>query len=116
MSIAVAELRDFLIGCARQRQAINYGGVLRHFGHVVHQANIQNLLKAPLKQVGEECHRRGEPLLTVLVVAKATGLPSDGFIADAVRFGILPGGLTTEPEKRAFMQDMTGQCFRQWAE
>lgn len=53
MSIAIAELRDFLIGRAQRRQAINYGGVLSHFGHAVHQANIQNLLKAPLKQVGE---------------------------------------------------------------
>jgi hypothetical protein len=114
VTIEVRKLKDFLIDRARQGRAINYGGVLSHFGHAVHQANIQNLLKAPLKQVGEDCHRRGEPLLTVLVVAKSTGLPSRGFTADAVQFGILPASVATAAEEQAFIQAMTDRCFEHW--
>ena len=114
MSIAPAALREFLIDRARRRQRVTYGEALTHFGHAVHQANINNLLKRPLKHVGEDCNARGEPLLTVLVVSKATGQPSAGFIEDAARFGILPATVTTEAERQAYVGTMTARCFHHW--
>lgn len=65
-------MRDWLIGMACNRTAITYGDVMNAFdlGH-------RNLQRA-MSLLGEESRQQREPILTALIVSKATGRCSSG--------------------------------------
>ena len=73
-------MRDWLIGMACNRIAVTYGDVMSTFnvGH-------RNLRRA-MSLLGDQSRRQGEPLLTALIVSKATGKCSIGIEKE---FGVM---------------------------
>lgn len=66
-------IRDWLIGVARQRAVVTYGDVMSTFG-IGHR-----VLRHVMSLLGRQSQSLGEPIITALIVSKATGRCSDGF-------------------------------------
>lgn len=66
-------MRDWLIGIARQRAIVTYGDVMRTFG-VGHR-----VLRHAMSALGRRSQSLGEPIITALIVNKATARCSGGF-------------------------------------
>lgn len=65
-------IRDWLIGVARRKSVVTYGDAMRIF-----ELNNFELLHA-LRILGQASQRRGEPIITALIVSEMTGRGSEG--------------------------------------
>lgn len=84
---AKSEIRDILIMKARERAMIPYSDLVDQI-HAVSFSAFDNRLFAILGEVSIEEHRRGAPLLSVLVVHKVGDMqPGTGFFEMAKSLG-----------------------------
>jgi hypothetical protein len=88
-------MRKRLIEVARRKEMIRYGELMAEFG--LGRFNLRRVMS----RLGFQCQQSGEPILTALIVSKATGRCSAGL---AVEFGIADDGVERE------------RCYLYWAD
>ena len=108
-----AEIRQMLVGAARQRMALTYSEVLGALGHRFTRPLMRQLCKV-LDAIDEDGLARGEPGLAVLVVRQSDGLPGQGwFVARSGLCDDLP--LDWEgPEARRYIEARQAEAFDYW--
>ena len=107
------EVRDILIGVARQRTALTYAAMLGILGHAFTRPLMRQLCKV-LDRIDEDGRAVGEPGLAVLVVRQSDGLPGQGwFVARSGVYDDLP--LDWEgPQARAYTEARQAEAFAYW--
>ena len=107
------EVRDILVGAARQRTALTYSEMLGVLGHAFTRPLMRQLCKV-LDRIDEDGRASGEPGLAVLVVRQSDGLPGQGwFVSRTGVYDDLP--LEWEgPEARAYTQARQAEAFDYW--
>lgn len=107
------EVRDILIGAAKQRTALTYSAMLGILGHAFTRPLMRQLCKV-LDWIDEDGRASGEPGLAVLVVRQSDGLPGQGwFVARSGVYDDLP--LDWEgPQARAYTEARQAEAFAYW--
>lgn len=70
---------QILIEAAKKRIVLTYGDVFTPFGIKANSFSVVGRLVPILNKIALDNIKRGEPLLSALVIAKTTGHPGDGF-------------------------------------
>lgn len=107
------EVRDILIGAARQRMPLTYSGLLAVLGHAFTRPLMRQLCKV-LDRIDEDGRAAGEPGLAVLVVRQSDGLPGQGwFAARSTVHDDLPPDWEG-PQARAYTEARQAEAFDYW--
>jgi hypothetical protein len=104
-----AEMRDILIGCARERRTITYGELCARLTTVTlhpHTFVFTRLLRETCTRAADA----GDGPLCALAVAKATGMPSGGYFAREISDLNGPDGL------EALWRAELDEVFARWAD
>jgi len=73
MELYVPNLRQELIQAARQRRLIYYGAVQNRYGG-------RGYIGQVLDEINRREHKKGNPMLSAIVVDKDSGTPGEGFV------------------------------------
>ena len=80
MDLNELEIREYLIGIAKEKRTVNYKIIMDKCGENTYPSTVKNKLTKPvLDPISEKNINQKEPLLAALVVNKNTGIPGDDF-------------------------------------
>ncbi len=101
------ELKDV----ASQHRTVEYGQLAPLAKLDMNNPGDRNEIAAVLGEISQHEHTQGRPLLSVIVVAKETGVPGQGFFNLAKDLGVYLGG-----DDDAFFVRELRRAYEQWSE
>ena len=116
MDLNELEIREYLIGIAKEKRTVNYKIIMDKCGEETYPATVKNKLTIPiLDPISEKNINQKEPLLAALVVNKNTGIPGDDFFNKWMR---LPTGSYPYPPEGPENQEIheleLKQVYEHW--
>ena len=100
-----------LLEAAREKEAVSYEEIATLMGLEPGNHTAQHIGHL-LREINEDEHDNGRPMLSAVAVEPSTKMPGEGFFRLASQFNKYHG--TTDEEKRDFWREEIQNVFEQW--
>ncbi len=97
---------------ARRQELLTYNDLAPLVGLDLRKPEHWTQLGGILGRISRREHEHGRPLLTAIVVARLTGMPTGRFFTTAREFGVYAG--TTDDDDRHFFSAEVDRVYAAW--